>query len=77
MTKKSAEVKQLKLQTRDQLSDMLKQLTSAINSFVRSGKEAPKTLIVKLSEVKAALRGKSHKYKQFHKANRNKPQMRK
>ncbi len=77
MTKKSADVKQLKLQTRDQLSDMLKQLNSTLSGFVKSGKQAPKDLLTKLGEVKAALRGKSHKYKQFHKATRNKPQMRK
>ncbi len=77
MTKKSAEVKQLKLRTRDQLSDMLKQLNDTLSGFVKAGKQAPKDLLLKLSEVKAALRGKSHKYKQFHKANRQKPQMRK
>ncbi len=75
MSKKSAEVKKLKLFTRDQLSDMLKDVTASIGSFVRAGKNAPANLLVKLSEIKAALRGKNHKYKQFHKANRNKPQM--
>ena len=77
MTKRSAEVHQLKLLSLDSLKDMLEQLLVQIAVFTNRGKEVPGDLLEKLGEVQRAIKVHMHKYKIFHKSSRQPPQMRK
>lgn len=77
MSKRSAEVKRLKLISLDSLKDMLEQILVQVSIFKNRGKEIPGDLLEKLGEVQRAIKAHMHKYKNFHKSNRQPPQMRK
>ncbi len=76
MTKRSAEVHRLKLLSLDALKDMLEPLLVQIAVFTNRGKEVPGDLLEKLGEIQRAIKAHMHKYKNFHKPNRQPPQMR-
>ncbi len=76
MTKRSAEVKRLKLLSLDLLKERLEQLLVQIAAFKNRGKEIPGDLLEKLGEIQRAIKAHSQKYRMFHKSSMRKPQMR-
>ncbi len=76
MSKRSAEVKRLKLLSLDVLKEQVEVLLVKIAVFKNRGKEIPGDLLEKLGEVQRAIKFHLHKYKVFHKSNRRKPQVR-
>ncbi len=66
MSKRSADVKQLRLLSLDELHERFQTISNYVNSLKQKGKQIPRDVLEKLTVLTAALKVKTHKFKRFH-----------